>query len=70
MSTGDIGNVMMTSRQVADRLSVSVRTLWRLIAQGKFPPGIKYNRKLVRWTSKMVDEWMVEQEEKHTAQYS
>jgi predicted DNA-binding transcriptional regulator AlpA len=63
-------NVMMTSRQVADRLNVSIRTLWRLIAQGRFPPGIKYSRKLVRWTSKMINEWMVEQEEKHTAQYS
>jgi predicted DNA-binding transcriptional regulator AlpA len=40
---------LLTSRQVADRLSVSVRTVWRLVAAGKFPQPIRYNRKLVRW---------------------
>ncbi len=40
---------LLTSRQVASRLSVSVRTLWRLVAAGKFPQPIRYNRKLVRW---------------------
>ena len=40
---------LLTSQQVAERLSVSVRTLWRLVASGKFPQPIRYNRKLVRW---------------------
>lgn len=44
---------LLTSQQVAQRLSVSVRTLWRLVAAGKFPQPIRYNRKLVRW--KTVD---------------
>lgn len=42
---------LLTSQQVADRLSVSVRTLWRLVAAQKFPQPVRYNRKLVRWKS-------------------
>jgi excisionase family DNA binding protein len=42
---------LMTSQEVAERLSVSVRTLWRLVAAGKFPQPVRYNRKLVRWKS-------------------
>jgi excisionase family DNA binding protein len=48
-----VGPELMTSQQVAERLSVSVRTLWRLVAAGKFPQPVRYNRKLVRW--KTVD---------------
>jgi excisionase family DNA binding protein len=40
---------LLTSQQVANRLAVSVRTLWRLVACGKFPQPVRYNRKLVRW---------------------
>ena len=40
---------LLTSRQVASRLSVSVRTIWRLVAAGKFPQPVRYSRKLVRW---------------------
>ena len=48
-----VGAELLTSQQVADRLAVSVRTLWRLVASGKFPQPVRYNRKLVRW--KTVD---------------
>lgn len=40
---------LLTSQQVANRLAVSVRTLWRLVAAGKIPQPVRYNRKLVRW---------------------
>ena len=43
------GPDLLTSQQVAERLAVSVRTLWRLVAAGKFPQPVRYNRKLVRW---------------------
>jgi excisionase family DNA binding protein len=45
---------LMTSQQVAERLAVSVRTLWRLVASGKFPQPVRYNRKLVRWKTTEV----------------
>ena len=40
---------LMTSQQVANRLAISVRTLWRLVRAGKVPQPVRYNRKLVRW---------------------
>jgi excisionase family DNA binding protein len=48
------GPELLTSQQVAERLSVSVRTLWRLVAAGKFPQPVRYNRKLVRWKTTEV----------------
>jgi predicted DNA-binding transcriptional regulator AlpA len=51
---------LLTSQQVADRLSISVRTLWRLVARGSFPPPIRYSRKLVRWKTVEVDRYVQE----------
>ena len=42
---------LMTSQQVANRLAISIRTLWRLVRAGKVPQPVRYNRKLVRWKS-------------------
>lgn len=49
---------LLTSQQVASRLSMSVRTLWRLVAAGKFPQPIRYNRKLVRWKAIEVRQYI------------
>jgi excisionase family DNA binding protein len=49
---------LLTSQQVADRLAVSVRTLWRLVDRGVFPQPIRYNRKLIRWKSGDVDRYL------------
>ncbi len=49
---------LLTSAQVAARLSMSVRTLWRLVALGKFPQPIHYNRKLVRWKAEDIEQYM------------
>jgi prophage regulatory protein len=46
--------VLLTSQQVAEKLSMSVRTLWRLVASGRFPQPIRYSRKLVRWKNSDV----------------
>jgi excisionase family DNA binding protein len=48
------GPDLLTSQQVAERLAVSVRTLWRLVAAGKVPQPVRYNRKLVRWKNAEV----------------
>lgn len=40
---------MLTSKQVAARMDISVRTLWRLLAANKIPQPVRFNRKLVRW---------------------
>jgi excisionase family DNA binding protein len=49
-----VGAELLTSQQVAEMLSISVRTLWRLVATGKFPQPVRYNRKLVRWKTTEV----------------
>jgi predicted DNA-binding transcriptional regulator AlpA len=49
---------LLTSHQVARRLAMSVRTLWRLVAAGKFPQPVRYNRKLVRWKSAEVSRYI------------
>jgi excisionase family DNA binding protein len=40
---------LLTPQQVAERLSISTRTLWRMLAREELPPPIRYTRKLVRW---------------------
>lgn len=49
---------LMTSQQVAERVFVSVRTLWRMVRNGKFPQPVRYNRKVVRWKKKDVEHYM------------
>lgn len=39
---------LLTIQDVASRLSISQRTLFKLIAMGKFPQPIRFSRKLVR----------------------
>jgi predicted DNA-binding transcriptional regulator AlpA len=55
---GAIGIELLSSQQVAKRLSTSTRTLWRLVAEGKFPRPLRYNKKLVRWKSADVDRYI------------
>lgn len=47
---------LQTSEQVAGRLCISVRTLWRMVKAGTFPGPVRWNRKLVRWKKTAVDE--------------
>lgn len=53
---------LLSSEEVAKRLRVSVRTLWRLVASKQFPQPIRFNRKLVRWTSRSLDDWLASAE--------
>jgi excisionase family DNA binding protein len=50
----EISPELLTSQQVAEKLSVSVRTVWRLVASGRLPQPVRYNRKLVRWKNSEV----------------
>jgi excisionase family DNA binding protein len=40
---------LLTAKQVGELLSVSTRTVWRMLERGELPPPIRTNRKLVRW---------------------
>ncbi len=54
--------LMLSADEVAARLQISSRTLWRMVQQGKAPQPIRYNRKLVRWKVADVEEWVRRQE--------
>ncbi len=44
------GERLLTAAQVAEKLGISTRTLYKHISQGTMPPpSTKLNRKLVRW---------------------
>lgn len=50
--------VLLTPPQVADRLAVSTRTLWKLAKNPDFPQPIRFNRKRVRWKSADVQRYI------------
>jgi excisionase family DNA binding protein len=49
---------LLTGRDVADRLSISIRTLQRMVARGQFPRPIRFSRKWVRWKRSEVDSYL------------
>jgi excisionase family DNA binding protein len=53
------------TEEVAERLAISVRTLWRMVREGRFPGPIRYNRKLVRWPASVVDAWLEAERQKN-----
>jgi excisionase family DNA binding protein len=50
--------VLLTSEQVANRLAISLRTLWRYVKFGTVPPPLRYSRKLVRWNRCELERWL------------
>lgn len=40
---------LLTTKQVAELLSISERTLWRLVSSGRLPKPIKLSARTVRW---------------------
>ena len=54
----DHGKDLLTAKDVARRLSIGVRTLWRLVAQKRLPQPIRYTRKLVRWKTSDIEQYV------------
>ena len=52
------GDHLLTAPQVAARLGIGVRTLWRMVEQSKLPQPIRYTRKLVRWHSAALQAYL------------
>lgn len=49
---------LLTAQEVARRLSIAPRTLWRLVRRGVVPPPVRYSRKLVRWRRVDIDRYI------------
>ena len=51
--------VLLKPATVARRLEIGLRTLWRWVSTGEFPPpDLRRGPKIVRWRSSTVDAWI------------
>jgi predicted DNA-binding transcriptional regulator AlpA len=50
-------SVLVSAQTLAKRLSVSVRTLWRLRSAGKLPQPVRVGGG-IRWRSAEIDTWI------------
>lgn len=48
---------MIDVTEVATILSVSTRTVWRLVSSGELPQPIRFGRN-VRWRASDIEEWI------------
>ena len=51
---------LLTARQVARRLSCSVRTVWRMTDSGELPRPRRFNREFVRFSCNALAAWIRE----------
>jgi excisionase family DNA binding protein len=49
---------LMTPQEVATKLRVVVRTLWRMVEDGRLPAPVRFSRKVVRFQRKVVDSYL------------
>ncbi len=43
---------LLNVHQVAERLGISVRTVWRMVSRGTLSQPIRFSRKLIRFSAK------------------
>jgi excisionase family DNA binding protein len=46
---------LLRVEQVAERLAVARRTVWRWLSQGKLPPPLRLSKTCVRWRPEDID---------------
>ena len=49
--------LLLSAQNLAKRLAISVRTLWRLRTSGKMPKPVKLGG-TVRWRAEEIDAWV------------
>lgn len=49
----------LTVKDVAKLLSIGVRTVWRMTANGQLPQPMRFNRKLCRWNRAALIEFAI-----------
>ena len=62
MTDQAIGWRILSRVQVAESISVSVTTLWRMWNSGRFPPPIQLSAGRIGWCSTAVQRWKDERE--------
>ena len=51
---------LLTAQEVARRLSIGVRTLYRMAGSGVVPRPVRFNRKLIRWRAADIERYLRE----------
>ncbi len=51
-------HALLTTTEVAARLTISRRTLQRMVAAGEFPAPMRRNRKWIRWRLADVQQFL------------
>jgi predicted DNA-binding transcriptional regulator AlpA len=49
---------LLNSKQVADRLCISLRTLWRQLSTGDIPKPALHRKRTVRWRSSDIQAYI------------
>jgi excisionase family DNA binding protein len=49
---------MLTVKELASRLGIRPRTVYRLVASGKLPQPIRLTQRTLRWDWALVREWI------------
>ena len=49
---------LLDARELARRMSISVRTLWRLSGEGKLPQPIRLGGRIVRWRAADIEGYL------------
>ena len=49
---------MMRTSEVCNTLGIHRATLWRMVKQDKFPQPMKVGKRLTRWRTEVVEEWI------------
>ena len=49
---------MLTAREVARRLKISARTVWRWVAQGALPAPVRLRPHSPRWRAADIESWL------------
>ncbi|MBS0263432.1 MAG: helix-turn-helix domain-containing protein [Planctomycetes bacterium] len=60
MATGQVaeeGPLLITARQLADKLQISTRTLWRMLSAERLPAPIRVGG-IVRWRANDIERWI------------
>ena len=50
--------LLITARQLAGKLNVSTRTLWRMLSAGRLPVPIRVGG-IVRWRIEEIEKWIL-----------
>lgn len=54
------GSELLTAREVAERLTIGIRTVWRWSRSGELPPPVRLGkaRRVVRWRADEIDSFL------------